>query len=227
MPRLIASDIMRTLKQRIEAGEWSDGRRVPPERELALEFGVARNTIRRALLALEDRGTIQRHVGRGTYLSPATDPSMLEAVSRMAGSSPADMMAVRLLLEPAAAESAATTASAAEISAVREAHDAACNTTDLLEFEHWDAELHHRIFGCCRNELLREIHNLLRVLRNQAPWFDMKQRSFSEERRQRYCTEHAAILEAILRRDPSAARSAMQTHLVNVEHNLLGRQQSG
>ncbi|WP_137388748.1 FadR/GntR family transcriptional regulator [Rhodoligotrophos defluvii] len=224
MPRLVASEIALALKERIEAGEWSDGRRVPPERELAAEFGVARNTIRRALVALADSGMILRHVGRGTYVAPAADPSMLEAVSRMAGSSPADMMEVRLLLEPAAAASAATTASAAEINAVREAHDAACNATDMPEFEHWDAEFHHRIFGCCRNELLREIHNVLRMLRNQAPWFDMKQRSFSEERRQRYCTEHAAILEAILRRDPSAARSAMQAHLVNVEQNLLGRQ---
>ena len=64
---------------------------------------------------------------------------------------------------------------------------------DMPDFEHWDAEFHHRIFACSRNEFLKEIHNLMRILRNQAPWFEMKKRSFSEERRRTYCGEHQAI----------------------------------
>ena len=93
----------------------------------------------------------------------------------------------------------------------------------MPEFERWDAELHHRIFACSRNELLREIHNVLRVLRNQSAWFEMKKRSFSEERRSGYCAEHQALVDALLRRDPEDARLAMRRHLQSVESNLLGR----
>ena len=222
MPRLIADDIAATLRKRIDSGEWENGR-MPPERDLAGEFGVARNTVRRAVGLLEASGAVVRQVGRGTFLSPANGNTLAAAVARMEGTSPADMMEIRQLLEPAAAAFAATNASLGELNAVKEAHEAACRATDMPSFERWDAEFHHRIFACSRNEFLKEIHNVMRILRNQAPWFDMKQRSFSEPRRLAYCAEHKTVLDALTRRDPEAARRAMLAHLETVGKNLLGR----
>ncbi|MFB9983689.1 FadR/GntR family transcriptional regulator [Mesorhizobium kowhaii] len=222
MPKLVANDIATALKKRISSGEWIENGRMPPERDLASEFGVARNTVRRAVSFLEDDGTVVRHVGRGTFLT-ATPGSMAATVSRMEGTSPADMMEIRQLLEPAAASFAATNASATELNAVREAHKIASESQDMPTFEHWDAEFHHRIFACSRNDFLKEIHNLMRILRNQAPWFEMKKRSFSEERRSIYCSEHQMVLDALLRRDPESASQAMLAHLRTVERNLLGR----
>ncbi|TPM40815.1 FCD domain-containing protein [Mesorhizobium sp. B2-3-4] len=223
MPKLVASDIATALKKRISSGEWIENGRIPPERDLASEFGVARNTMRRAVSFLEDDGTVVRHVGRGTFLTAPNPASMTAVVGRMEGTSPADMMEIRQLLEPAAASFAATNASAMELNAVREAHRIACESQDMPTFEHWDAEFHHRIFACSRNEFLKEIHNLMRILRNQAPWFEMKKRSFSEERRSIYCSEHQMVLDALLRRDPESASQAMLAHLKTVERNLLGR----
>lgn len=223
MPRLVASDIATALKRRIASGEWAENGRMPAERDLALEFGVARNTVRRAVGLLESDGTVARHVGRGTFLTSADPGSISATVARMEGTSPADMMEIRQLLEPAAAAFAATNASASELRAVREAHDAACLARDMPVFEHWDAEFHHRIFACCRNDFLKEIHNLMRILRNQAPWFDMKKRSFSEERRGVYCVEHQVIVDALVRRDPEGSSQAMLEHLNTVQRNLLGK----
>jgi DNA-binding FadR family transcriptional regulator len=223
MARLLADDIARSLKVRIESGEWSDGHRIPAERDLALDFGVARNTVRRAMDRLREEGAISRHVGRGTFVSADGRPTLASIVARMEGASPADMMEVRLLIEPAAAAFAATNASAAELAAVEEAHRAACAADHLAAFEQWDAELHHRIFACSRNDLLREIHALMRSLRNRGPWFEMKRRSFSEERRLRYCAEHAAVAAALRQRHPEGARTAMATHLRTVAANMLGR----
>jgi DNA-binding FadR family transcriptional regulator len=223
MPRLVANDIATSLKKRIAAGEWMEEGRIPPERDLAGQFGVARNTVRRAVGMLEEDGTVVRHVGRGTFLAAANANSLSAAVTRMQGTSPADMMEIRQLLEPAAAAFAATNANTSELSAVGEAHRAATEATDMPAFEQWDAEFHHRIFACSRNEFLKEIHNLMRILRNQSPWFEIKKRSFSEERRQTYCREHQAILDALLGRDPEGAREAMRAHLRTVARNLLGR----
>jgi DNA-binding FadR family transcriptional regulator len=223
MPRLVATDIANALKKRIDSGEWQEQGRIPPERDLADEFGVARNTVRRAVGLLQQSGAVSRQVGRGTFLVAANVDTLAAAIKRMEGASPADMMEIRELLEPAAAAFAATNASASEIEAVREAHLEACDAVDMPAFEHWDAEFHHRIFSCSRNEFLREIHNLMRVLRNQAPWFEMKKRSFSEERRRIYCTEHELVLDALLRRDNESAKAAMLQHLKTVERNLLGR----
>lgn len=223
MPHAVASRIAKALKERIEAGEWSDGRKMPPERELAARFGVARNTVRKAIGMLGETVQLSREVGRGTFFDGGRDPSLGEIIHRMEGASPVDMMEIRLMLEPAAAAFAATHASSAELARVLDAHGQATAVAGLPEFERWDSELHHRIFSCSRNELLREMHNVLRVLRNQPAWFEMKQRSFSPERRERYCAEHQAVVEALMRRDPDGARAAMQSHLKTVEANMLGR----
>jgi DNA-binding FadR family transcriptional regulator len=223
MPKLVASDIAGALRKRISAGEWADLGRMPPERNLASEFGVARNTIRRAVSLLEEDGTVTRQSGRGTFLPSEQKDTLAQAVARMEGTSPADMMEIRLLLEPSATQFAATNASLSELNLVREAHQIACDSTDMPSFEHWDAEFHNRIFACSRNDFLKEIHNVMRILRNQSPWFEMKKRSFSEERRQTYCQEHGMIVDALLRRDQEAARAAMHAHLLTVERNLLGR----
>jgi DNA-binding FadR family transcriptional regulator len=223
MPRLVATDIAAELRKRIVSGQWNGSGRIPPERDLAEEFGIARNTMRRAIDLLVEDGMVVRQVGRGTFLADVDANSLAGVMARMEGTSPADMMEIRRLLEPAAAAFAATNASNSELNAVREAHETARDSTDMPTFEHWDAEFHHRIFACSRNDFLKEIHNLMRILRNQSPWFEMKKRSFSEERRQTYCREHEAILEALTMRDPESARGAMQIHLETVGHNLLGR----
>lgn len=223
MAQLVAEAIARSLKERIDRGDWGDGARLPPERDLAASYGVARNTIRRALGLLGDSTPITRTVGRGTFVESRASASLSDVLSRISGASPADMMEIRQLLEPSAAGFAATNASSAELVRVAEAHRQAEAATTLAEFEHWDAEYHHRVFACSRNELLREIHNILRVVRNQAPWLEMKRRAFTEERRRRYCDEHQALLDALMRRDPEGARSAMLSHLRSVESNLFDR----
>lgn len=223
MPRLVANDIALALKKRISAGEWQENGRIPPERDLADEFGVARNTVRRAVGLLEEDGMVVRQVGRGTFLSTADTNSLAGTIARMEGTSPADIMEIRQLLEPAAVAFAATHASDSELNGVRDAHRCAVESRDMPTFEHWDAEFHQRIFACSRNDFLKEIHNLVRIFRNRSPWFDMKKRSFSEERRQVYCREHGAILDSLLRRDSDGAKEAMLAHLQTVGRNLLGR----
>lgn len=218
-----AESIAAELRGRVAAGEWSGGKRLPTERDLAEQYGVARNTVRRAFDQLEADGLLARQVGRGTYLQEAPKNGIAEIVQRMEGTSPADMMEVRLLLEPAAAAFAATNASSSALAAIGAAHEAAIGATDMPTFEHWDAEFHHRIFSCTRNDLLREIHEVLRVLRDQPKWFEMKKRSFAEARRLQYCEEHAQILDALNSRHPEQASAAMRAHLLTVQHNLLGR----
>jgi DNA-binding FadR family transcriptional regulator len=211
------------LRKRIRSGEWSGGGRLPTERDLAEHYGVARNTVRRAFDVLECDGLLMRKVGRGTYLREGETDDIAGIVRRMEGASPADMMEVRLLLEPAAAGFAATNASASALSGIEEAYRRCKSAKDMPEFEHWDTEFHHRIFSCTRNELLREFHEVLRVLRNQPRWFQMKARTFCEARRVAYCHEHERILDALNARHPEQAAAAMRAHLLTVQQNLLGR----
>jgi GntR family transcriptional regulator len=57
------------IEARIKAGELKSGSRLPPERELAQDTGVAYDTIRRAAVLLRERGLIITVHGRGTYVA--------------------------------------------------------------------------------------------------------------------------------------------------------------
>ena len=52
----------------IEDGSWQPGHRLPAERTMAADWGVAYLTIRRAMKELRQRGLVVSVQGRGTYV---------------------------------------------------------------------------------------------------------------------------------------------------------------
>ena len=56
---------------RIAQGEWRPGAAIPPEVELAVEYGVALGTVRKAIDGLVQEGLIDRRQGRGTFVRKA------------------------------------------------------------------------------------------------------------------------------------------------------------
>jgi DNA-binding FadR family transcriptional regulator len=147
---------------------------------------------------------------------------LLAVMRRIPGTSPLDVMNVRMILEPQAAEAAAANASETALGRIREAHEAATKAGDMEPFERWDAEFHRRIFASTRNELLTHLDGMVQLIRNQPPWIELKRRSFSPERRTAYCREHEDLLRALARRDARGAADAMRIHLETVARNLFG-----
>jgi GntR family transcriptional regulator len=62
--RRIADD----LRSRIDAGTLAEGMRLPSERELATEYGTARNTAREAVRILAGEGLVAAEHGRGVFV---------------------------------------------------------------------------------------------------------------------------------------------------------------
>jgi DNA-binding GntR family transcriptional regulator len=62
--------IAEALRRRITEGEFPPGAPLPSEAELRTEYGVARNTLRRALADLEQEGLLITMPGRGRVASP-------------------------------------------------------------------------------------------------------------------------------------------------------------
>lgn len=61
--------IMGSLRQRIVRGEFAPGALLPSEAELSTEYGVSRNTLRRALTELEAERLIVVLPGRGRVVA--------------------------------------------------------------------------------------------------------------------------------------------------------------
>lgn len=210
-----------TIERNIAVGLWKPGHRLPAERELEEQLGVARNTLRKGLKRLESEGKIVRYVGRGTFVAemqPAPPKSLFERVS---GCSPAEVMEVRLMLEPRAAELAAARASQAELQMLDECLRSAKIAADLRTFEHWDGLLHKTIIQAAKNELLAGLYEAINLIRNQPEWTKLKERTVTAKRRETYQLQHVELVRALTERDSRAARQKMEAHLLAVRGNLL------
>jgi DNA-binding GntR family transcriptional regulator len=84
--RRTAEDVSKSLNERIAAGEWSDSGQLPAEGELARAYGVARETLRKALAQLREAGLVSNQQGRGWFLGstlPAQPADVLTAAEAL------------------------------------------------------------------------------------------------------------------------------------------------
>ncbi|SMF55076.1 transcriptional regulator, GntR family [Tistlia consotensis] len=227
-----AAKVLDGVRQRIQAGELTEGAQLPTERELAAAFGVARNTVRQALDRLESDGILVRQVGRGTFVrqglrgqASAPAPAQSQGVTlsqRMREASPADLMEVRLIIEPQSAALAANRASSNDLERIREALRASISARGLAEFEHWDAQLHLRVFEATKNAVLIDYCRAINRVRDEPAWYQLKKRTVTPELRTVYDRQHSSLVEALAEHDPEGAREAMRAHLLRVRQNMLG-----
>jgi len=71
-PDFIYIQVANDIAARIEVGEITH--KLPAERALADEYGVAYQTVRHAMAVLRERGLIITRQGRGTFVAPAARP---------------------------------------------------------------------------------------------------------------------------------------------------------
>ena len=234
--------LRRYVLGRIASGQLQQGDRLPTERELVEMFGGGRSTVRRELGELEQEGIIGREVGRGTFVKkvPAAPGSTtftnrklsgigsigapaipdLASISRLA--SPADVMELRLMLEPSVVEQAVSRASQAEIDTMYECLEQASNSKTLEEFEHWDDMLHRSFAAASRNPLFVAVYAMVGAVRLEAQWGELKRRTLTDEMKKKHFDEHVRIVDAVRSRNAAAARSEMQHHLDHIRRNMFG-----
>ncbi|MFM8322569.1 MAG: GntR family transcriptional regulator [Chloroflexota bacterium] len=70
------------ITERIEAGEWKPGDRLPSESELGSQFGISRTTVRQALGELTSLGLLKRIQGKGTFVG---QPRIQQRLLRLTG----------------------------------------------------------------------------------------------------------------------------------------------
>lgn len=63
--------VVETLMQRIAAGDWQPGQRVPSITQLARELGVSTGPVREAARVLASRGLLRIEHGRGIFVTDA------------------------------------------------------------------------------------------------------------------------------------------------------------
>lgn len=72
-PDYIYMQLADYIETRITDGYLKPGARLPAERQMAEDYGVAYLTVRRAMQELRKRGLIRSVVGRGTFVDRQDD----------------------------------------------------------------------------------------------------------------------------------------------------------
>lgn len=215
---------MTFIEGQIKAGVWKPGDRLPAERDLVTRFSLARNTLRKLLDQLEAKGAITRHVGRGTFVAePSRDPqSSDQLVGKIMRASPAEVMDIRLMIEPQSCSVAATRATATDLAAMERCLHECDIAKSVASFELWDGKLHQRIVAAARNQLLTDIYDAINSVRQTAQWGTLKKRSLTPERRTIYQEQHCRIVAALHQRDGERAGAEIRDHLLSVRESLGG-----
>jgi DNA-binding FadR family transcriptional regulator len=213
-----------TLAAWLDDSGASAGDRLPPERELCQKLGMSRGELRKALMALEAQGVVERHVGRGTFLRepPKTTPLEAPFLDRLAEiTSPHDAMMARLSLEPELAGHAAIHAAPRHLVEARQLVDAMRASGDWTEYERLDAKFHELIATATGNPLLAELHRVVNAVRLSVVWARLQLPEGGPPTDYHSFAEHEEIVAALERRDRLAAHAAMRNHLKSVRATLL------
>jgi GntR family transcriptional regulator, hexuronate regulon transcriptional repressor len=203
----------------IQSGVYSVGSRLPPERDLAEMFDVGRPTVREALIALEVTGMVDVRTGSGIYVlhaRPLTNATLEMDIG------PFELTEARCLFESDAAALAATLITDQELEGLRAAI-VQMEYEDLhnIHGEKADRDFHLRIAQATRNSAVLYVIESLWNVRDSSPLckkiLDRVRNAGVKPR----IDEHQLIYDALAKRDPKAAKTAMRNHLARVIDDLL------
>jgi GntR family transcriptional repressor for pyruvate dehydrogenase complex len=201
------------LREFIDAQRLQPGDRLMSERELAVQLGVSRTSVRQALTALRVMGLVEIKHGDGVYLLRSPGDVIPNLASEIVDSEVDHPMIweVREAIEVQAARLAARRRSEADVAGMRAALDLmetaiAGGDDGIIE----DRRFHHAIVEAAGNPLLRQLTDQLAGLIDRT-----SEASLTLAGRPRVSLEsHRAILAAIERQDEAAAAEEMRQHVM-------------
>ena len=215
--------IIEKIRDMVKNGGLKPGNKLPPERKLAEELGVSRNSLRQALQALSERGLVESRQGDGNYLSVAFDSSffsdaIVDTITEQRDFLK-DIIEFRLLMEPKIASLAAARINKEQIDCLKvlvcDQHRAVIDGDDV---ERIDTFFHQRLAEFAGNRVIHQVMSAVRGIINEtrSGWLQSKERRLSS------VEGHLSIIKALESGDPDQAYDAMKNHLLDVEQHILG-----
>jgi len=229
-PAKVTDQLVEHLARSIVSGRIRPSERVPSEAELVSRFGISKVGVREAIGVLAALGLVQVQQGKRTLVRDEQDWHILSKVVQQAlreelGSAHVlgQLFEVRLILEPAVAALAAervTGDGAKELEGlVADLQRIASGTQDTREFLQKDLSFHDGVVRLVQNPSMRAmVADLYRHMLDN--WDDSRVTATDLAD---LVDEHAAIADAIARKDPEAARAAMDRHIVRAREVEIGR----
>ncbi len=211
------------LMQLIRGNDIPPGCRLPSEMNLAARFGVSRTVIREAVSRLKSEGLVESRQGSGVFVREENmqapfriDPSIVDSIQSIL-----KVVELRMVLESEIAAFAAQRRTQAQLETIRQA----LRQIEIDEQEGRDGVVadiafHRSIAEATDNPhflgLIEFLFNFLKNATQVTRSYEATKRSLTEEVK----NEHAAIVDAIARRDADAARRCARQHMEGASRRL-------
>lgn len=205
----LTQQVVQELGIAIVTGKFSGDKPFPTESAICQQFGASRSIVREAIKVLNAKGLLSARPRRGTHVRPEKEWNLLDPdvlywmlKRRFSLELLKDFTRARLAIEPAAAAEAARTATEPQrqkmTTMLERMAQAAQGSLDPLET---DVDFHLAILEASNNQFFYNMSPMIETALNFSIRFTNKQL----HRRVGDIGEHAAILNAILARDPEKA----------------------
>jgi GntR family transcriptional repressor for pyruvate dehydrogenase complex len=216
----VAEEIADRIRVLILDGTLPAGEPLPGERVLAVRFGVSRGSIRDAFRMLETIGLLETRHGQGTFprdLDVNRLVAPLASILTYRRDLSEELLDVRRMFEPAVARFAATRITDADLGDLQRILDTQrrklkAGASTLVE----DTAFHAVIARATRNRVVMRIMETLNDLLIESRKLTLRQKG----RPERSMQGHEAVVDALRRRDPERASSAMRTHIDQIAELL-------
>jgi len=218
-PRL-SDQIAQQLEHMIADGTLAPGARLPAERQLSERLGVSRPSLREAIQKLASKGLLASRQGGGTFVTENLSSSFSDPLLRLLKDqrdAEFDTLEVRKELEGVAAYNAASRATEADRERIRQ------RFTRMLEVQRSDAgsleklradgDFHLAVIESAHNVVLLHFMRAIREVLEGTISSYLDRFYATPHFVDRICEQHLGIVEAIMDRDPEAARDNARRHL--------------
>jgi DNA-binding FadR family transcriptional regulator len=209
----VVPQIERVLRDRVRAGRWRVGDRLPNEVELAKELGVGRSSVREAVRLLVRDGVLDVRHGAGTFVADVPAPRA-DVATMLRRARLREVYEVRRALEVEAARLAARRVRPEDIHGLREtlARRQALVADDPVIFVEADLQFHLAVVELAGNPVLTDLFtSVLPVIREALVELERH-----ETQRPDSSDAHENLLTALERADADGAIAATIENLQGV-----------
>lgn len=210
----VADQVAEAVRQAILGGAYRPGDALPPERDLAEQFGVGRSSVREAVHRLEAWGLVEMRHGAGTHVTDFLTtaglsllPWLLAPAGRLDPGMLRDLLEIRAALLGFTASLAARRATPAQIEGLERALERVRAAETLSALQDADYAFYNGLVDAAGNRVLRLLATAIgRVYAaNRETFAGIYAVPFDT-------TPHRGAIQAIRAGDADAAREAMQAY---------------
>ncbi len=219
----VQKEIIATLARAIASGRFPPNTNLPRENDLCTEFGVSRTVIREALKVLESKGLVRGRPRVGTVVRDKEDWNLLDPdIIEWMGSDFLDeallksVLEARRAIEPAAAELAASRATAQEIADLDHAWQRMAAAKDFQTFTEADVVFHTVLLKASHNRVFAQLYGLIHAALHRALGASAQAVADYQDA----IVAHHSLVEALRMRDREGARRAVDAILNLAERDL-------